>query len=693
MAPVLHLDLETRSSADLKKVGAHRYAEDPSTSIILASYRFDKGPVQRWIGEDVPTDVINYVCSGGPVAGHNQQFERVLWNARIAPQLPRSYPPMQPEQQDCTMSRAAAAGLPHSLDNLGNALNLAFKKDKAGHALMMKMCKPKTRDPLTWHEEPADVVRLAAYCDQDVETECDADAHLAPLTERERQVWILDQEINDRGFAVDLPLVQACYAAVLEAQKRADTAMWKLTNGAVKKATQTKKLAEWVSARGVPCTSVADDGMDELLVAADLMADPDAEAALRLRRNSAGAFKFEAMLRCVCSDGRIRGSLQYHGTHGGRWSGRVVQPHNFKRIDTEEEGEQVLLALDLLRQFGHDAGQALDAMEMLLDLPVLEVLTLCARPMIIARPGHWLLDADFSNIEGRLNAWFAGEHWKLEAFAAYDRGEGPDLYKVTAAGILEKDVADIRKEERQENGKVPELACGYQGGYRALQKQAAKVGLTLATGRARQIVEGWRATNPAIVESWAELQEAAIDAVRAPGMMVSCLGGKVRYLKPVEQDFLWCCLPSGRVISYAAPRLGWSTKYFTSDGEMIAADEVREMEAAARADLDEVNNYGLTFWGQKSGRWMKLDLYGGMQCAHIVSGTARDLLVEAMFAVEAAGYPIILTVHDEKLAEVPLGFGSVEHFKATIIERIAALPWMRGLPLAVSAWGDTRYVK
>lgn len=686
MSETLHLDLETRSAVDLKKVGAHRYAEDPTTSIILASYRFGDGETKRWVGEDVPFEVVQHVCEGGSVVGHNQQFERVIWNAAWPDHS------IQPDQQDCTMARAAAMGLPHSLDNLGRALKLNAQKDKQGHALMLRMCKPKTREPLTWHETPDEIARLAAYCDADVDAEHEADRHLPPLSPREQRVWRLDQRINDRGFAVDLPLVQAAHGAVLEAQRRADDAMWRITGGAIKKASQAKRIAEWVESRGVPCTSIADPEIDELLIGAEMLDDQAVIDALKLRRASAGAFKFEAMLRAVCSDGRIRGSTQYHGTHGGRWAGRVVQPQNFKRIDSDEEGEQVALTLDILRRFPAP-GDALNAMEMLLDIPPLEALSLCARPMIVARPGHRLLDADFSNVEGRVNAWFAGEDWKLDAFRAFDRGEGPDLYRVTAATVLDKDVADIRKEERQESGKVPELACGYQGGWRALQKQAAKIGLVLARGRAGQIVDGWRAVHPAIVESWAELQQAAIDAVRAPGMMVPALGGKVRYLKPTDTDFLWCCLPSGRVISYASPVCGWRTKYFDEDGQMVTLADVKAMAPEKRANVDEANNYGVTFWGQKSGRWVKLDLYGGMQCAHIVSGTARDLLVEAMFATEAAGYETILTVHDEVLCETPSSGEAnlLDDFKARFVG--SKPEWIGDMPLVASAWEDTRYSK
>lgn len=660
----LHIDLETRSAADLKKVGSHRYAEDPSTSIILASYRFGQGPVLNWTGEIPPADVLDAISQHHSMVGHNQQFERVVLNARLKLNI-------QPESQDCTMARAAAMGLPSSLDNLGKALKLGFQKDKIGHALMLRMCKPKTHEPLTWHEDPKDVERLGAYCDRDVETECDADDHLPRLSERERRVWNLDQRINDRGFAVDLRLVQRADACVAEAKRRADREMWRLTNGAIDKVSKAAKIADWINAAGIPCTSIADGGIDELIVGSDLVDREDVAAVLRLRRASAGAFKFEAMLRAVCSDGRIRGSLAYHGTHGGRWAGRVVQPQNFKRMDTDEEIAQVGVALDLLRSFEKPA-EFLDACEAVLDLPTLEVLSLCARPMIVAKPDHILRDADFSNIEGRLNAWFAGEDWKAEAFRAFDRGEGADLYRVTAASILNKPVEQVTKSDRQHQGKTSELACGYQGGPRALQKKAAELNIIMSDVQARMIVTGWRNANNKIVDSWEEYGQAAIDAVRAPGMIVPVLRDKVRYVS--NGDFLFCRLPSGRVISYAAPSVGWKTKVITIDDEQV-----------------ELNNYGLSYWGQKNGRWLHLDLYGGAQCAHIVSGTARDLLVEAMFAVEAAGHTTVLTVHDEILAEDPEGFRSLEEFKATIT---ASQPrWAEGLPLVASAWEDVRYVK
>lgn len=668
MADALHFDLETRSAADLTKVGAHRYFEDPTTSIICASYRIGQGPMKRWFGNLPPPEVVDHIRAGKLVKGHNQSFERPGWNALCAPLTGVK---LQVEQQDCTMSRALAVGLPASLFGVGLALKIEQAKDLDGHRLMMQMCKPKTLEPLTWHDRPEAVERLAAYCDQDVEAEADVDRRVPALSARERRVWELDQRINDRGFSVDLQLVQRAHAIVDLAKVRADQDMWRVTNGAIKKASQAKALADWINAKGIPCKSVADGEIDELIVGADMLGHEDVEAALRIRRASAGAFKFEAMLRAVCSDGCIRGSLQYHGTHGGRWAGRVVQPHNFKRMDTDEEISQVGQALDILRQY-EKPDDALDAMEMLLDLPALEVLSLCARPMIVAKPGNILRNADFSNIEGRLNAWFAGEDWKLDAFRAFDAGTGPDLYKVTAGKVLGKPTEAVSKAERQNQGKVPELACGYQGGVVAFQKMGAKYGVQVADSHARKIVADWREANPRITDSWRELGDAAIEAVRSPGMIVPVLGNKVQYV--CNGDFLWCKLPSGRIISYAAPTVGWKTKVLTIDDEEV-----------------EISNFGLSYWGSKNGRWQKLDLYGGAQCAHIVSGTARDLLVEAMFSVEAAGYPLILTIHDELLNECAAGFGSLEHYKQVIAQSKPV--WARGLPMALKVSEGDRYDK
>ncbi len=656
----LHLDLETRSTLDLKVVGAHRYAEHPTTQIVCGAWR--RGDFRSsWRGDFVPDEIRQHIEAGGELVGHNQMFERVMLAAKGVH--------VDPARQNCTMARAAAMGLPQSLEQLGAVLRCGVQKDKDGHRLMLQMCRPRTVEPLTWWEDDDRLDRLQRYCAQDVGSEVGVHGTLPPLSVREQRVWQLDQRINDRGVRLDVSFVQKAIGVVDEAQRRADRKVWTLTNGAVGRVTQVARIVDWIAARGIACESIAEGEFEGLLIGAELFDDPVVAEVVKLRQASAKAFKFKAMLDHVCADGRVRGSLAYHGTHTGRWAGRGVQPQNFKRIEDDEDEDKVATALRVLAA-AKNASEAVDCLELWTGDP-LEALSLCSRPMLVAAPGKRLVGGDFSNIEGRLAAWFAGETWKLDAFRAYDRGEGPDLYRVTASRIIEIPVEAVTRAQRQEQGKVPELACGYQGALGAFKKMGAKYGVRLSDARILAIVRGWREQHPHIVQAWADLQEAAIEAVRAPGCTVTTLGGKVQYV--VANGFLFCRIPSGRVISYASPVVEWKTKEVTIDGEVV-----------------EIHRYGVSYWGVKSGRWMKLDLYGGAQFAHVVSGTARDVLVDAMFRVEDAGYPIVLTVHDELLCEVDEGFGS-----AAEIEQLMAAsePWLDGLPVAVKAWEGERYAK
>lgn len=662
----LHLDFETRSSSDLRKVGVHRYSEHPRTDIWCFSYRFDDGTVQNWrMGDEIGAiDVHRHVEKGGRVIAHNFAFERTMWNAHFSP-------PMKIENGDCTMARAQAMGLPASLDMLGQALNTVAQKDKGGYSHMLKMCRPrqiKDDGTVVWWDGPEDLDKLVRYCDQDVLTEYAIDKMLPPLSPFERQVWELDQHINDRGVQLDIDMVESAQACVEEALRRANKEIWRLTDGVVRKVTEAAKIVAWIESRGIPCESIAEGEHEGLIVCSEMFDDGVVEQVIRLRAASAKAFKFPAMLAMACNDGRVRGNLSYSATIQRRWVGKGAQFHNMKRVDTDEDTADVAMTVNILKGKS-EITRKVDILEMLFDSP-LDVLSLCTRASVIAKPGHKLVGGDFSNIEGRLNAWFGGEAWKLRAFEAYDRGEGPDLYKVTAASIIGIPVDKVSKAQRQEQGKVPELACGYQGALGAFKKMGAKYGVRLSDPRIREIVGAWRSTNPGIVRSWAEVQDAAIDAVSNQGMVVDCLGGKVKYVS--NGEFLFCRLPSGGIISYPSPSVAWKTKTIVIDGDEI-----------------ELNRRTVSYWGMQKG-WRQIDLYGGSQCAHYVSGTARDVLASAMLRLEKAGYPLVLTVHDEGLSEVLKDFGSAEEYRQILLQKD---DWLAEVPIAATAWEDVRYVK
>lgn len=581
--------------------------------------------------------------------------------------------------------------------------------------------------------------RLVTYCAQDVRTEIAADEVLPRLSPHEFEVWRLDQHINDRGVPIDVELVERCAELCVIAQKNADKRMRELTGGAVGKCTETSKLVAWINSRGIPCQSVKKGDQEELIEFASILDDDAVIEAIDLRKAAAktSTAKFLKILHCICSDGRARGLLNYHGAGPGRWAGRLIQPQNLPRVDWERDGTIIEAVLTVVLgqavartiiNYSNFTAKEITAFTKTADVtpyarhthdilecavgPVLPALSKSLRACIKAPRGKKLVGGDFSNIEGRINAWLAGETWKIEAFKAYDAGTGPDLYKVGASRILGKDVKDITKNERQVQGKVPELACGYQGGVGAFitmgytqsppvrpadlvrpvqaaataeewavlaksyPKAQDKFGLTEAQWIAiKYIVTSWRKRNPAIVAGWWEVQDAAISAVDNPGSEYWCYGNRVAYMS--DGAWLYCRLPSGRIMHYCQPYIKESVRVLVNkDGE--------EYEKWVRT----VHFYGID---STTKQWRVKALYGGLQCENIVQGTARCVMDRAMFRVERAGYPLILTVHDELLSEVPIGFGSPKHYQDTM--SVQDEDWMQGLPLSADAWEDERYVK
>lgn len=727
MTLAAHIDFETRATVDLKKTGVYRYAEHPLTGAICLSWRIgEHGPVQRWRpGDEDPYELLAHVESGGRVVAHNAGFERTIWNWALIQRVVPHWPPLKIEQQDCTMARGLALALPASLDQLGRALKTPMQKDKEGHALMMRMCKPRRIDAdgtVVWWDDAERIAALQDYCDQDVETETDVDRSIPALSPEERKVWELDQTINDRGVMIDVKSVERALTVVEEALKRADDRMWWLTDGAVRKCSEAAKLVKWLSDRGIPCTSVAKGEIEEIVLATSIMGDDTAEEAIRLRRAAAktSTAKFKAMLNSVCADGRVRGTLAYHGAATGRWAGRIMQPQNFLRFDAEDLPD-VMMVIDLL-SLQRSAKEIVDAIEAIIG-PPLESVAKCMRAMLVVPPGRKFVSGDFSNIEGRGAAWIADEHWKLEAFRAYDQGVGHDLYNLSYARSFGVDVETMPKKSfMRQIGKVQELALGYQGSVGAYITMGAGYGIkpaqVAATAKSavdpeewhrvsmyysdedsrgldqetwtgvKCVVNAWRAAHPNIVQAWWDLQDAAIAAVGTPGLKVPVLNNRVMYL--AANGFLYCRLPSGRVICYAMPRMVRQQVKAPTKGHWVdgmAGEGQVWVEATPgqykyAVEYDAVNSY--------TKRWEAHRLYGGLQFNNIVQGLARDKLVSSMFRVEAAGYPLVLTVHDENVSEVDLLFGSADEYRGIMAQPDA---WCADMPVAVSTWEDVRYVK
>lgn len=718
----VHIDFETRSATDLVKSGVYRYAEDPTTWPWGFAYRFGKlGEVRQWRpGFPDPVELLDHVRRGGRVVCHNAAFERTIWNwvlvARIAPH----WPLMTIYQQDCTMARAASVALPQSLDKLGIALRSNFKKDMDGHRLMMKMAKPRRFNEdgsITWWDDPEDVDRNLAYCEQDVRTETATDEKLPQLSDVWRGVWEFDQIINERGVRVDTFAVERAAQLVEYSKKQNHKVMRDITNRAVGKCSNDKKIIEWLNSRGIECTSLAKGEIDDVVFMASCHMDETAQDAIKLRQAAwkTSTAKYRAMQRCVSSDDRIRGLLNFHGASTGRWAGRLVQPQNFPRVDPDDELLQVKVAWlhELLNDRSLTPKDMYEAITSVHGpLEPLNLLSKALRSMIVAAPGKKYIGGDYSNIEGRTNAWLGGERWKLEAFAAYDEGHGPDLYKLAYAKSFGVPVEEVGKGQKRQIGKVQELALGYQGGIGAYLTMGATYGvnpfdLSKAVYDATSpeqwdstavqyhkprtnrfglferewtalkiLVDNWRAAHPNIVQSWWDYQDAAIEAVAAPGTVVPVANNRVAYYS--DQRSLWCVLPSGRMLCYSEPEVvhEW-IEYTDKNGETKGRWKRK-----------------VTFWGtdSRTRQWTQQSLYGGLQCENIVQAASCDLLVNAMFNVEKAGYPVILTVHDEILSEVDELSNS--HNENEFANIMSIKPeWADGLPVSVGAWEDKRYVK
>lgn len=739
MSLALHLDWETRSAVDLKTAGLHRYAEDPSTGIWCLAWAFSDGDKGVWKPDTYfPQRILDHVLNDGKVVAHNAAFERAIWNKVLPRYIGKQVfvPPMFIRQQDCTMARCAVLGIPARLEDAGHVLGIEQQKDKAGHANMLVLAKPRKTHPdgrIEWADTPERLELQYSYCVQDVAAETEIDTKVPPLSARERLVWELDQKINDRGIMLDVETIRAAGKVIATEKTRLDAALSEATGGAVTAVTQAVRLRNWISARGIPCAGLGKDNIGAVLRAAREAGDDAVLRALVIRKEGAksSTAKLGAMLACVCADGRARGLLAYHGASTGRWAGRLIQPQNLYRTDPEEDGDDIRDVIGLLSGEISPANKA-KAIQLLLGQSATVMIAKCLRSMFIAMPGTRFVGGDLSNIEGRVAAWITGEQWKVDAFRAYDEKRGPDLYRVAYArsfGVA--DPATVTGQRRQV-GKVTELSLQYQGSVGAWIKMAANYGVAPADvvevvriavpeeawfsvamtyphandkrglpmnewAAIKLIVKGWRDAHGRLVQGWWDLQDAAIEAVANQGAVVPVLDGRVRYVS--ARGFLWCSLPSGRVLAYFNPRVVTAdTSYIEMpDGARIKIDDLRlgEQEqmledggVLVRQSRRRVDYEG--YEGEKK-RWATMNLYGGMQFNHIVQGTARDIMVDGMLEADKRGYPLVLTVHDELLAECPKGFGSADEL-AEIMSTVPA--WVVGdLPLAAKAWEDVRYAK
>lgn len=667
----LHLDWETRSAADLRQVGLHNYANDPTTGIWCGAYAFDDEPVETWLpGQPCPPRVYDYIASGGKVIAHNFFFEITLNNV-VA--VRHGWPVMRPEQGECTLAMAYSMGLPGGLEDAAMAMGLHLHKDMEGRGIMLRLARPRKVLPdgtIVWWQDEDKIKRLIAYNQQDVRVERELHKRLMPLSEKERAVWLLDYKINQKGVRIDRASVSAAIQMAEKLKADYDAQMKEATGGAAETCNALIPIKEWLAGHGCPTDSLAKQDVIDLLD--DPSFSPEVRRVLTLRQEAAKAStaKFTSMLKIAGEDDRLRGLFQYHGAATGRWAGRKVQPHNLPRdVPPTETVERIL---EHVRNGEHDA------IDMIYGSPM-TVLSRCLRGFFVPAPGKLLVGGDYSAIEGRGTAWIAGEEWKLKAFRAADAGTGPGIYELMAGKILGLKPEAVNKEQRQAYGKVPELALGYQGGVGAFQTMAKTYGVKISDEEADKIKLRWRIEHPRIKQTWYDLQNAAINAVRRKGDVFSA-GAAGRQVKfKVVGSFLWCLLPSGRALCYPYPKLlpgiyGEQLTYMT----VPSPDDKRKGKVIA-----DPNN---------SSNWARVGTYGGSLMENVVQAICRDLLAEAMLRLDRCGFDIVLHVHDEIVAEEELSSGDEGLAALAMTQVMAEVPaWATGFPVNVKCEAMVRY--
>jgi DNA polymerase len=642
----LSIDIETFSSVNLAKSGVYRYVEASDFEILLFGYSVDGGAVQiidLACGEKIPGEVITALTDETVTKwAFNANFERICLSRFIG--LPTGEY-INPVSWRCSMVWAATMGLPLSLEGVGSVLNLDKQKLTEGKELIKFFCQPcsptkangqRTRN-FPYHA-PDKWLAFKKYNARDVEAEMSIQAKLSkfPVPDSVWDEYHLDQEINDRGVALDMTLVKEAIDIDGRSRSELTMAMKKLTE--LDNPNSVQQMKQWLSDNGMETDTLGKKAVVELLRSAP----PELAEVLRLRQQLAKSSvkKYQAMENAVCADGRARGMFQFYGANRtGRWAGRLIQMQNLPQNHLEDLAE----ARSLVR-----CGD-FDALKMLYeDVP--DTLSQLIRTAFVPRTDAKFIVSDFSAIEARVIAWLADEQWRQDVFA-----KGGDIYCASASQMFKVPVEKhgINGHLRQK-GKIAELALGYGGSVGALKAMGA-LDMGLAEEELPLLVDAWRQSNPHIVKFWWDVDKAAMEAVRykhtnsTHGITFTCQSG-----------MLFITLPSGRRLAYVKPRIG-ENKF---GGSCITYEGVGSTK-----------------------KWERLDSYGPKFVENIVQATARDILCYAMQTLRRCS--IVMHIHDEIVIEAD------PHMSlSSVCEQMGRTPpWAKGLQLRADGYETDFYKK
>lgn len=731
MAKCFHLDFETRSAADIKRTGAFRYAEDPSTEILCAAIARDDEEPLLWVspkfafddmsvcrsslGADELIDEMN--ASDAPVYAHNAYFEQAITN-HCPDNLNLNHLWFQIDYRRwrCTAAMSRRAAIPPSLEKAAETLGLLQQKDSKGKALIRKFSIPqkasgKFINPI---DRQDDFIAFCDYCLQDVRVEQGIHKALKhfELTGDTLAAFQADLAINSRGLPVNLPALRHAQSLIETNEARLTEEFRELTGF---NPTQRDVLLKWLKEHGFPGDNLRADTLDEQLE--DEAFDPTTTMgrALSIKKSLSFASikKVKAMIECACADSRVRGTIQFYGAGPGRASGRLVQPQNFKRPTIKNTDAAYA---DIM------AGASEEHIELFYG-PLLEVIGSCIRHFIHDETGP-IFDVDFSSIEARIAAWLANEEWKLEVFRTHGKIYEATICRMT--GMPLQEMLDYAKEHGKhhpdrQKGKISELALGFMGGPDALLSMAQANGMdfdvtedelqtfldriTTSDGKPlnlvaenltpwdrtyyvqkareyklQEIVDQWREANPNIVKAWYAYDRAAKNAVTNFGSRHTAYRIEFFCAVTAGSKYLFAKLPSGRRIAYRDPKVE----------ETVARDK-KTGEIEHWPDGRVKTRQTLSYWGQIRGKqiWGRCGLFGGLLMQNFTEGVGADLLNNGIIKSEAAGYEVCSLIHDQILTYTR---------ESQSIEELVGLmtnvpEWTKGLPVAADGQVQPYYTK
>lgn len=649
---VLSIDIETYSSNDISSCGVYKYAEAKDFTILLFAYSCDYGPVEivdLASGEKLPEHIYKALSDPNILkTAFNATFERVCLSKFFGLYLTS-------DQWECTMVRSAMLGLPLSLASVGKVLRLDDQKMDEGKALIRYFsvpCKPTKTNGMRLRNLPEHAPEkwdiFKKYCKRDVEVENAIRQKTAAfkIPPFEKELYDIDQRINDRGVMLDMGMVRNAIRMSLIYNGHLSVEAAELTG--LDNPNSVAQLKIWLEQEtGNEVKSLNKKDMPDIIKSCDA-SHVQRLLAIRQELGKTSVKKYEAMEKTVCEDNRVRGLTQFYGAaRTGRWAGRLVQVQNLPQNHIED--------LDLARSLVVEND--LDMLEICYgNIP--DTLSQLIRTAFIAKPGHTFIVSDFSAIEARVIAWLAGEAWRMEVFRTHGK-----IYEASASLMFHVPVESITKTDpRRQKGKIAELALGYQGGVGAMRTMGGEK-MGLSEEEMKEIVNHWRKANPAIVNLWEEVQAAALGSISNRETTIQ-KGIKFRS----ELGAMTIQLPSGRKLFYPRARIDVREKFGRKSKTIIYEGQ-----------------------NQTTRKWEEQETYGGKLVENIVQGIARDCLAVTMIRLEKIGYPIVFHVHDEVILEVPDDGSKTltevcEVFKKPIV-------WAEGLPLKGDGYVTNYYKK